>query len=344
MRRLVIAGAGTGKTTLLLNEAVEHYESKNVLYLTYTDQNAWEFEAAVTERIGYHPHSITIMTWYSFLLVHGVRPFPAHGFSHRIDRMLFDQGRPRQIANVTRGDEKYYCPAPGVVFRSRLSDLAALCNQEWGGEVINRICGIYDLILVDEGQDFAGYDYDLLLALMRSCKDMTIVGDPRQQTYRTNNGQINSGYSNVFEFFEQRSSFPLDTTSLSVSHRCSNNIICLANKLFPKLPEVVAAKESDDIRGGQVLKVKRSEFDTWVQSRSSTPTILRYDKRTNVPDGYRVMNMGDSKGLTLGDVAIIPTSDMRKWITGKPVNLSDGARAKLYVAITRASGDLIFLL
>ena len=66
MRRLVIAGAGTGKTTLLLNEAVEHCESKNVLYLTYTDQNAWEFEAAVTERIGYHPHSITIMTWYSF--------------------------------------------------------------------------------------------------------------------------------------------------------------------------------------------------------------------------------------------------------------------------------------
>ncbi|RHD71245.1 hypothetical protein DW781_10795, partial [Olsenella sp. AM30-3LB] len=86
----------------------------------------------------------------------------------------------------------------------------------------HRICGIYDLILVDEGQDFAGYDYDLLLALMGSCKNMTIVGDPRQQTYRTNNGQINSGYSNVFEFFDQRSSFPIDTTSLS-EHRKSTS-------------------------------------------------------------------------------------------------------------------------
>ncbi|MBQ3308668.1 MAG: UvrD-helicase domain-containing protein [Aeriscardovia sp.] len=344
MKHLVIAGAGTGKTTLLLKEAVEHCESRNVLYLTYTDQNAREFEKAVTEQIGYQPHSITIMTWFSFLLVHGVRPFPARGFSHRIERMLFDQRRPRQIANVTRENENYYCPEPGVVCRSRLSDLAVLCDQEWEGEVIKRICGIYDLILVDEGQDFAGYDYDLLLALMKSCENMTIVGDPRQQTYRTNNGQINSRYPNVFEFFKQKSSFSLDLDSLSVSYRCSNDIICLANKLFPELPEVVATKESGDIPGGRVYKVKRSEFDTWVRSRNSTPTILRYDKRTNVPDGYQVMNMGDSKGLTLGDVAIIPTSDMRKWITGKQVNLSNGARAKLYVAITRASGDLIFLL
>lgn len=343
MSRLVIAGAGTGKTTLLLNEAVEHCESKNVLYLTYTDQNAREFEKAVTERIGYQPRSITIMTWFSFLLVHGVRPFPAPGFSHRIDRMRFDQGIPCRIANVKRGDENYYCPAPGVVFRSRLSDLAALCDQEWGGEVINRICGIYDLILVDEGQDFAGYDYDLLLALMRSCENMTIVGDPRQQTYRTNNGPIHSGCSNVFEFFNKQR-FPIDDTSLSVSYRCSNEIICLANKLFPELPKVVATKGSDDISGGRVYKVKRSEFDTWVQSHNSTPTILRYNKLIKVPDGYRVMNMGDSKGLTLGDVAIIPTPGMRKWIMDKPVNLKDSTRAKLYVAITRASGDLIFLL
>ena len=56
------------------------------------------------------------------------------------------------------------------------------------------------------------------------------------------------------------------------------------------------------------------------------------------------MNMGESKGLTLGDVAIFPTAEMKKWLSGKPADLKGETKAKLYVAITRASGDLYFVL
>lgn len=57
-----------------------------------------------------------------------------------------------------------------------------------------------------------------------------------------------------------------------------------------------------------------------------------------------VVNMGDSKGLTLGDVVIFPTGEMKKWLEGKPANMKDGTRTRLYVAITRARGDLFFVI
>lgn len=138
-KRIIVAGAGTGKTMLLRNIAIERCDEKRVLYPTYTVANVGEFEAAIVNKLGHLPASITIMTWFSFLLVHGVRPFPAQGFTHRIDRMLFNEGWAAQRRGVHRGDEGYYCPKRGVVYRSRLSDLAALYDEQWHGEVTNRI-------------------------------------------------------------------------------------------------------------------------------------------------------------------------------------------------------------
>jgi len=281
------------------------------------------------------------MTWFSFLLAHGVRPFPARYFAHRIDRMYFDQGRPRQRAGIIRGDEDYYCPVPGVVYRSRLSDLVVLCDEQWKGAVIDRICSIFDMILVDEGQDFAGYDFNILLSLMNASERMIIVGDPRQQTYRTNAGLANSGFRDVFEFFAKNSSCQIDTTSLCTTHRCPADIICLANQLYPRLPEVLP---SAGVSQGTITILTQKEFPSWAKSHDERLTVLRYSARSKTPAGYPTMNMGESKGLTLGNVAIFPTGDMRKWVKDHQIALKDETRAKLYVAITRTSRDLAFVL
>ncbi|MCD4830350.1 MAG: hypothetical protein K8R02_00920 [Anaerohalosphaeraceae bacterium] len=49
-----------------------------------------------------------------------------------------------------------------------------------------------------------------------------------------------------------------------------------------------------------------------------------------------VMNFGESKGLTFDRVLVYPTEDMKKWIADNNHNLSEGARAKFYVGLTRA--------
>lgn len=342
-KRIIVAGAGTGKTTLLKDIAIERCDERRVLYLTYTVANAVEFGATVVGELGYLPASITIMTWFSFLLAHGVRPYPANGFSNRIDRILFNEGRALQRGGVHRGDESYYCPKRGVVYRSRLSDLAALCDEQWHGEVTDRICAIYDTILVDEGQDFAGYDYDILGSMMQKVCEMVIVGDPRQQTYRTGNEPKYSGVRNVFDFFSAQG-YTLDTTTLSTTYRCSKAVIALANSLYPTMPQVVPCGERKTGSAGKILRVKKSSFEAWASARIQPFTVLRYDSRTKVPDGFHTMNMGESKGLTLNDVVIFPTHEMRKWIGDNNVNLKDGTRAKLYVAITRAGGDVIFVI
>lgn len=342
-KRTVIAGAGTGKTTMLRRIATEHRHDCNVLYLTYTNANAYEFRAAIVNELGYVPANITIMTWFSFLLTHGVRPFPARGFTHRIDRMLFNEGRVRNRRGISRGSEQYYCPIPGLVYRSRLSDLAALCDEQWDGEVTNRVCSIYDAILVDEGQDFAGYDYDVLSALMGKAAEMVIVGDPRQQTYRTGNEPKHSCVPHVFEFLQTAKGYTPDTVTLGTTFRCSKAVIDLANSLYPTLPQVTPSVERMSDPLGTVTKIRKSDFETWAKSHNRQFRVLRYNARTQVPVECHMMNMGDSKGLTLEDVVIFPTAEMKKWLDGKPADLKDGTRAKLYVAITRARGDLFFV-
>ncbi len=343
-KRVIVAGAGTGKTTLLRNIAVERCIDKNVLYLTYTQANACEFEAAITQKIGYLPTNITVLTWFSFLLVHGVRPFPAPDLTNRINGLFFNNQEPRNGKGVKRGMEDYYCRERGVVYRSRLADLAVYCNGQWGGEVVKRICGIYDVVLVDEGQDFAGYDYDFLLSLLDSAKEMIVVGDPRQQTYRTAWKAKNNSYSDLFDYLEKRSNYQIDGSSLSVTHRCSKDIIDYANRLYPEYPQVSASDNLCGTSSGGVACIDKDSFGDWIASRIQSTTVLTWNSRVSVPYGCRRMNMGESKGLTLGDVAVFVTGEMSKWLKDESYALKPEARAKLYVAITRASGDLCFVL
>ena len=328
---------------MLREIALERCASQKVLYLTYTDANAAEFREAIVRQVGHMPAAIKVMTWFSFLLIHGVRPFPARGFTHRIDRMLFNDQEPRNARGVRRGNERYYCPHPGVAYRTRLSDLAFLCDEQWDGEVVQRVCDIFRVILVDEAQDFAGYDYDLLRAMMDKSKEMVIVGDPRQQTYRTGTTAKNKGNPDVFSFFEEKTHYAIDNTTLSVTHRCSRAIISLANSLYDDFPPV--APSDDRIRDprGQVKTISLSELEAWDSSRKAQTAALIWDSRTTVPAGFHVMTMGESKGLTFGDVVVFPTGEMRKWVEKKPSKLKGITKAKFYVAITRASGDLYFV-
>ena len=49
-----------------------------------------------------------------------------------------------------------------------------------------------------------------------------------------------------------------------------------------------------------------------------------------------MLNMGEAKGTTFDRVLIYTTTDMLKWVSDHSQSLSQEAKAKFYVALTRA--------
>jgi len=71
--KLIVAAAGSGKTSLLVNRALK--QTGNVLITTFTEANEGEIKKKLLERAKCFPKNVVVQTWFSFLLQHGVRPY-----------------------------------------------------------------------------------------------------------------------------------------------------------------------------------------------------------------------------------------------------------------------------
>lgn len=72
--KVIIASAGSGKTTRLVSDAIQ-LKDRKILITTYTQANEAEIRKKIIEKNKCIPTNITIQTWFSFLLKHGVRPY-----------------------------------------------------------------------------------------------------------------------------------------------------------------------------------------------------------------------------------------------------------------------------
>ena len=335
-QKCIMAGAGTGKTTYLLNQALNVPREKNVLYLTYTEAAAIHFASRVKSIRGAVPGNITVMTWYKFLLTHAVRPFPFPLPGMMPRSVHFVEGKAPQRRGVTRGDPAYYIANKrGDVFSSRLSDLACKCNEQVNGDAVNRISDIYDTILIDEAQDFSSYDFDYINSLMHSPASVVVVGDPRQRTYTTSK---EGPYQNetFFDYAERLKLCEIDTESLSVCHRCRPGVVALANSLFPDLPALTCTTPDEEthlhtLSKGELAKPTKDFLEamhlTW---NAKSPPF------TNCTS----MTMGASKGSEFDNAVVWLTKPMSMWLDNRETALKPSARAKMYVAITRARHNL----
>ena len=61
-----------------------------------------------------------------------------------------------------------------------------------GGLPIGRIQGVFDRIIVDEAQDLAGWDLEVIEHLLKSAVEVALIGDYRQATFSTNDNPVAS--------------------------------------------------------------------------------------------------------------------------------------------------------
>jgi superfamily I DNA/RNA helicase len=332
--RLIIAAAGSGKTTHIVNEALKITDG-SVLVTTYTEANEAEIRKIIIEKNKCIPENLTVQTWFSFLLQHGARPFQGNSFEKDIRGLVLMNQQSAPYINES-DTEKHYFTDGQKIYSDKLSKFVIKCNKNNSGAVIDRLSRIYKYIFIDEVQDLAGYDLDFLKLLFSSTINTLLVGDPRQGTYSTNNASKNKRFqkSKIIHFFEDASmSIRKDDTSLVVNHRCVRPICDFSNKLFPDLPKAKSGNFEKPIHCG-VFLVRPQHVNRYLEEFH--PAQLRYDKRTPVKEEYFVRTFGDSKGLSFDRVLIYPTKSLIEWTKDNNLNLAPTIRSKYYVAITRA--------
>lgn len=331
---VLFAAAGSGKTHRLIEEALAD-SSARVLIATYTRENLAEIEARLWKAAGGQPHHVSVASWFEFLLRDGVKPYQSYMTDILTVRSINFVTDPSVTRFFKKSNfSKYYLDKSSNVYSDVVSDLVCALNAASRGRVVKRIESLYDVILIDEMQDLAGWDLELIELLMKSRSRVLLVGDPRQSVYATNRSNKNSSFkgANILGWVDARvRAGDCVIKTLSRSFRCNQLICNFADGLYPRLPGTTSIN-SDSVEAMGVHLVHIDDVDDY--RARYTPQALRWNK-TNKEAGPDALNFGEVKGREFDRVLIFPTPKMTAYVENA-TSLSDGIASRFYVGVTRA--------
>ncbi|MHC5260870.1 UvrD-helicase domain-containing protein [Streptomyces sp. UC4497] len=335
----VLAAAGSRKTQHIV-DCVLGDPGQRVLVTTYTTENMNQLVDRLSGGTGLLPEHVTVMTWFAFLLNQCARPYQSVVLDDvGVVRGLNFRGERRRFIRKT-DVRKYYLDVHGDMFRDETAAFACEADRRSGGKVVNRLTEIYDHIYIDEVQDLAGYDLVLLDLLFKSACEVTVVGDPRQATFATNNATKYKKYKGggIAQWLDERKSL-CEIDSRTESYRCNQEICDFADELFPELPRTIS-KNAELTGHDGVTTITPAEVPAYIERHA--PVVLRWNKKADT-QGLAAMNFGQSKGCTFDRVLIFPTQPMINYYRSRDPEQA-GDRSKLYVAVTRARYSVAFVM
>jgi len=330
-KNVVFAVAGSGKTTRLVTELDE---MRRFLLVTYTEANHDNLRAKVIERFGYMPNNISIYTYFRFLHSFCYRPFlrsekGTHGITF---------SAPKKFPVYPLTDDRRYISPGRRLYANRLAKFIEQSGLI--GAVVARIEKYFDVFFVDEVQDFGGHDFNFILALSAAQVNVSFVGDFHQHTFDTSrDGNVNANLHGDYSAYKKRFEkvrLKVDTESLKRSRRCSKTVC-----------DFITTKIGIDIQAhDERTSVVRFEDDP------AAVTVLYQDPKTvklfykeHQKYGCFSQNWGASKGVdSYDDVCIaLSPSNVKAWNAGSFRDINPETRNKLYVACSRARGNLTFV-
>jgi DNA helicase II / ATP-dependent DNA helicase PcrA len=338
--RIIICAAGGGKTTSIVREASDTQGSRCAL-ITYAKNNEQEIHQKFHALRPVLPAHVEVMTWYTLLLRELARPYRSVLHRSRIEGLSWQEGRSVPYIGQAQTAAHYFYD-DRLIYSDKIAKFVCECERLSGGKVMKRLAQRYDHIFIDEVQDLAGYDLEIVELIMKAGIKLTLVGDHRQATFRTNNAKLNSAFagSKIIEKFRDWHKRGMAVLSYQQhTHRCHQHIASLGDSLFPNEPATRSLSEDNTGHDG-VFCVAPGLVSEYVAAYS--PQILRLDKKTGC-DGYPAMNFGESKGMTFDRVLIFPHKAAVRWLeTGKLTHIEKVA-PKIYVGTTRARFSVAFV-
>lgn len=368
-RKLLIASAGAGKSTLIAEEALIGAKGGGkVLLLTYTINNQQELVKHICRIKKVQPSNIVVKGWFSFLLDDMVRPYQRCIVPNRISGILLNEANPHLITrpnsrpfNIPGRRQEidgkcnplhYVTQEDSRAHTFYLAKLAATIQRKTGGMPARRLAQIYSAVFIDEMQDLVGWDFEVVRALAKSeVVHVNCVGDFRQAVYQTSETtkkpQTSADKIAAFE----KMGFKVE--SLAISRRCIQSICDLADRLhaadghYEPTKSLVTVVPPEYAAHQGVFAVSAGRVQAYISRYN--PVLLRWNRKAEATlcTDRITYNFGDAKGLGFERVLILPPDKHSKFLSGNVAAFdgakSDDSRNKLYVAITRARYSVAFL-
>lgn len=328
---VVFAVAGSGKTTRLVSSLDE---TRRFLIVTYTEANYENLRAKIIGKFGHIPRNISLFTYFTFLHSFCYKPFLR---SSRDTKGLFYKPPP-QYPRYSNMQERRYMTSSRWLYSNRLAAYIEHCGIL--EDVKRRMEKYFDVFFVDEVQDFAGHDFNFLMKVSAANLDVTFVGDFYQHTYDTSrDGAVNSTLHNDYDRYKSRfrsAGIHVDTESLKRSRRCSTSVCTF---IAENIGISIEAYEERD----SLVRFETNPDAVRAIYEDSTTVKLFYKEHYKY--GCHSYNWGASKGMDhYNDVCVVLGASAAKALRdGTLRGINSETRNKLYVACSRARGNLTFV-
>lgn len=363
--KLYIAAAGAGKTTHLVNKAIElcqGSDSRSIAIITYTQKNQDSINEEVKKILGYIPAKLKVLGWYTFLLDYCIRPFMGGvigELSMQNVGMILVEG----VSGLIKHGNFYYTTYAATdpktrflndknnFYSDKLSEFANLCYKQDKKVFMKRMSNIFSTIMIDEVQDMSAWDYEIISHLVKANSlYIELCGDLRQKTYSTTQSTKFKKHKGRIDLFLQKevntnrkTYIDIDSTTLNVSHRFGDGIADFANQIigneFPATRSCTCLecrqRQLDFGYDTGAFYIRRSDVFSFVETHN--PLILTWDKN-HMPDVKRpTTTYSKSKGMTVDVCLVYPTQTItNNFLKSSANKLSEQTRCKFYVAVTRA--------
>ena len=339
---VIMAAAGAGKTHDICKEVIENAKTTNkkILITTYTNKGIESIEKEYKKQNnGVIDKNVVILSWFQFLLRELVKPYQSSilnkiniinsiDFNHQYGYINFN----------SRGTPKHYMLTNNILSNT-VSEFAIDSNIKSNNKVIQRLGEIYSHIYIDEIQDLAGEDIEILNLLFNSKIQIQCVGDVKQSTYTTYNAKKNKKITGIhlIDFFKELERKGIITLLFNNKTRRFGREICeFSNSICNDKNNRIESDKIYKEENQGVYLLDKKDFENYFKIYK--PTILKFNAKTKID--YDSLNFGQCKGMTFDRVAIFPNKKYKEFLQN---GTSLDSPCKYYVSATRARYSMVFV-
>ena len=331
-KELILAVAGSGKTSLIVSKLDLE---QRFLVITYTINNTKNLKRSIIKKYGYFPDNVKLFSYYNFLYSFCLKPFLAYKIR---PRGIFWEHTPNYTNRFKLDDPRRYMTKSRMLYHNRIAKL--LEQRKVLGDINNRLTKYYNHLFIDEVQDFAGHDFNLIINILKSNINAILVGDFYQHTFDTSrDGRTNSSLHNDFNKYQQRfleHKVKINKSHLNKSYRCTKNVCeFITENLGIKIEsywnnESVVAFINDK---EHIMKIFKDN------------SIVKLFYRESDKYQCHSRNWGDCKGENhYNDICVVLNKiSIDKYKKGELNKLKPVSKNKLYVACSRANNNLFLV-